>query len=99
MTLVADLVEPQVVRRWTNTETFTLGEEDVDAGRVILLVCGPRAVTALVGGKSLETVEMSSTPDGLQWSCTCSDDKQRQGCRHFVAVALETWRQSSASMR
>ncbi len=99
MMQVADLVEPQTVRRWTKAEVFTQGEEDVEAGRVILLVFGPRSVTALVGGKRSETVEMSTTADGLQWSCTCSADKQRLGCRHFVAVALETWRQSSASRR
>lgn len=99
MAPVAELVEPGTIRQWTMADVFAQGEDDVDAGRVILLVFGPRSVTALVGGTRSETVEMSSSQDGLQWSCTCSDGKVREGCRHFVAVALEIWRQSSLSRR
>ncbi len=99
MALVAELVDPETVRQWTSTDVFEQGQDDDDAGRVILLVSGSRSVTALVGGTRSETVEMSSTPDGLQWSCTCSDGRDHAGCRHFVAVALEIWRHSSVSRR
>jgi len=99
MVLVTELVEPQTIRQWTGAEVFAQGQEDQDARRVILLAYSPRSVTALVGGTRSETVELSSTPDGLHWSCTCSGSKEQAGCRHFVAVALETWRQSPASRR
>jgi uncharacterized Zn finger protein len=99
MALVVELVEPQTIRQWTEAEVFAQGKEDAEAGRVILLVSGSRSVTAMVGGTRSETVELSATPDGLEWSCTCSDGKDRAGCRHFVAVAFETWRRSSTSRR
>ena len=92
MPRVADLVEPQTIRTWTPAYAFEQGVQDAEAGRVTLMACEPQAVTAFVGGKTCETVELQCTAGALEWSCSCSSQAICLPCRHFVAVALEVSR-------
>ena len=69
------------------------GREIAATGGVELVKRGPLRVIAQVTGTQTHTVELLSTPSGLEWSCTCGDAKERSFCRHCVAAALENrWR-------
>jgi uncharacterized Zn finger protein len=90
MTTRADFVELNMIRDWTDPDTFDIGTRDAEAGRVTMLVVGPVGVTAIVGGTTAETVELCATLEGLRWTCTCNADTTAPACRHVVATAVET---------
>lgn len=107
MPSVADLVEPDVVRRMVEPAAFARGEADADGGLVTLTTFGPLAVTAEVRAseadtpeaEAVDTVTLRSTRRGLEWSCTCAEGRAGVFCRHAVAVALETWRKAPKRRR
>ena len=56
----------------------------------MLVLAGTLAVAASAQAGGWATVELSSTPQGLQWRCSCSRRVNRF-CKHCVAVAVATW--------
>jgi uncharacterized Zn finger protein len=90
---VADLIDDTLVRRLASPSDLRGGREIAATGGVHLVKRDPLRVIARVTGARTHTVELISTPSGLEWTCTCGDTKERSFCRHCVAAALENrWR-------
>jgi uncharacterized Zn finger protein len=95
MSSVADLVEPEHLRRLATPSNLRLGEEIARQGGVELLEFGPSKVTAKVGGGQRRSVELDATPQGLAWKCTCAT-RPDLFCKHCVALAIVAWEEAPA---
>jgi uncharacterized Zn finger protein len=92
-TSVADLVDDTLVQRLASPSDLRSGREIAATGGVDFVKRGPLRVIARVTGAQTRTVELTSTPSGLEWSCTCLGTKQHSFCKHCVATALQNrWR-------
>lgn len=95
MTTVADLVREPALRRLADQATVALGTRLAARGGVWLDVYNPLRVTATVEDADGEQVELSASPSGLRWTCTCPDGASGVFCAHAVATAVETWRRAA----
>lgn len=92
-TPVADLIDDTLVGRLASPADLRRGREIAATGGVDFIKRGPLRVIARVGGAQTRTVELISTPSGLEWSCSCLGTKRHVFCKHCVAAALENrWR-------
>jgi uncharacterized Zn finger protein len=90
---VADLADDTLVRRLASPSDLRGGREIAATGGVEFVKRGPLRVIARVTGGQTRTVELTATPTGLEWSCSCLGEKQHSFCKHCVAAALENrWR-------
>jgi uncharacterized Zn finger protein len=97
MASVADLVEDSALRHLANPQAYDDGHRDAEAGSVKLDAFGPLQITADVADDDgVWKVVLRSGSEGLVWSCTCPAGRQYAFCRHCVATAIMTWRQSPA---
>jgi uncharacterized Zn finger protein len=100
MPSVADLVGEQRLERLADPEALRQGTALAAQDRVHLEAFGPLRVTARVDdGDGGHQVELRSSGDGLQWSCTCPDGQGGAFCRHAVAAARVTWRRAPRRRR
>jgi uncharacterized Zn finger protein len=95
MSSVADLVDPDHLRRLATRSNLRLGEEIVRQGGVELIEFGPSKVVARVGGGQRRKAELDSTPQGLAWRCSCTS-RRELFCKHCVALAIVTWEEAPA---
>jgi uncharacterized Zn finger protein len=93
MSAVADLVEPDHLRHLATPANLRLGEEIARAEGVEILSYGPCEVVARVGNGQRRRVELSSTPQGLAWRCTCTK-RADLFCKHCVAAAIVVWEEA-----
>jgi len=97
MPSVADLGEPSTLTARIAPANLRLGQEIADRGDVELIEFGALRVVAKVGGTAASgqrrTVELVSTPNGLEWSCTCTRNRSLF-CKHCVATALTAWQKA-----
>ena len=97
MPSVSDLVEPSTLTVRIAPANLRLGREIADRGDVELIEFGPLRVMARVGGTAASgqrrTVELVSTPNGLEWSCTCTRNRSLF-CKHCVATVLIAWQKA-----
>jgi uncharacterized Zn finger protein len=100
MPSIADLVEEERRERLADPDTLRQGADLAAQDHVHLEAFGPLQVTARVedtGG--VHRVELRSTGDGLEWSCTCPDAQGGAFCRHAVAAARVTWQRAPKRRR
>jgi uncharacterized Zn finger protein len=90
MSSVADLVEPDHLRRLATPANLRLGEEIARGGGVELIEYGPCEVAARVADGQRRRVTLSSTPQGLAWRCSCTK-RPELFCKHCVAAAIVVW--------
>jgi uncharacterized Zn finger protein len=90
---VADLVEPDHLRRLATPANFRLGEEIARMGGVEFMEFGPCKIVAKVRNGQRRSVELDSTPQGLAWTCTCSK-RADLFCKHCIAVAIVAWEEA-----
>lgn len=97
MDSVADLVEPVKVKVRARPADYKAGEAIARAGGVVLEELNPIKASATVLGPGMNVphhTHLASDPQiGLQWSCTCTNDKTLF-CKHLVATALMAWQKS-----
>jgi len=92
MPSVADLVEESRLRELVGDEaTLSRGRELASEGAAEFREFGPVRVVATVRDDRVQTVLMTSGPEGLGWSCSCGAERF---CVHATAAAIETWRRS-----
>jgi uncharacterized Zn finger protein len=91
MASVADLVEPELLRERAGEYLQRAGEVLRESGRVRIVEFAPMRVTAAVDDGGIRSVELESTPGGLQASCSCGAPSADGLCPHAVATAIETW--------
>ena len=83
-TSVADLIDDTLVRRLASPSDLRAGREIAATGGVDLVKRGPlRVIARVTGTRQTHTVELISTPSGLEWSCTL---RRHEGA--FVLQAL-----------
>ncbi len=94
MDSVADLVEPVKLEVRASVDNYKKGKEIVDANGVMIESSNPLKVTAKVTpvGGEIQHTQLASVPGGLQWECTCNN--QREFCAHVVATAMVAWDKS-----
>ena len=90
MSSVVDLVEPTHLHHLATPANLRLGREIAAAGGVEVVEFGTCRVTARVSNGQRRSVELSSTPQGLEWRCTCTK-RPDLFCKHCVVVAVATW--------
>jgi len=90
MSSVVDLVEPGHLAHLATPANLRLGREIAARSGVEILDFGTCRVTARVSNGQRRRVELSSTPQGLEWRCTCTK-RPDLFCKHCVAVAVATW--------
>ena len=93
MSSVVDLIEPDHLNHLATPANLRLGREIASQGGVEFLDFGTCRVAARVSNGQRRSVELSSTPQGLEWRCSCT----RQAglfCKHCVAVAVATWEEA-----
>ena len=93
MSSIVDLVEPTHLDHLATPANLRLGRAIAAEGGVEILDFGTCRVTARVSNGQRRTVELSSTPQGLQWRCTCSR-RADLFCKHCVAVAVAAWEEA-----
>ena len=87
---VADLVEPVRLQQLATPANYRMGQRIAASGAVELDEFGPLKVTARTTSGTPRRIELTSTPEGLEFRCTCSAHIARP-CKHVVAVGLTTW--------
>lgn len=87
MQTVARLVEPAKLQARASVDDFKQGQAIVAGSGVMLELTNPLKVTAKVTspGGTIQHTELTSTPKGLYWKCTCQSPAF---CSHLVATAL-----------
>ncbi len=93
MSSVVDLVEPDHLAQLASPANLRLGRDIAGQGGVKILEFGTCRVTARVSNGQRRTVELSSTPQGLEWRCTCTR-RADLFCKHCVALAVATWEEA-----
>jgi uncharacterized Zn finger protein len=96
MSAVADLVEPDHLRRLATAANLRLGEAIAQAGGVEIVELGPCVVVARVDNGQRRRVELASSPQGLAWRCTCTK-RPDLFCKHCVAAAIVLWEEAPAT--
>lgn len=93
MSSVVDLVEPDHLSHLATPANLRLGRDIAGQGGVEFLEFGTCRVAARVSNGQRRSVELSSTPQGLEWRCSCT---RQTGvfCKHCVAVAVATWEEA-----
>jgi uncharacterized Zn finger protein len=90
MRSIADNLSLDSIKNFATASNYRLGQQIVIEGKIDFIRFGPLYIVAKVsstGKSSTRTVEMSSTPNGLVYKCTCST-KLKWFCKHCVAVGL-----------
>jgi uncharacterized Zn finger protein len=90
MPTIFELVSPPALESLSTPSEFKLGREIVRNEGVELEEFGPQRVVAHATGGQRRLVELRATPDGLDYTCSCSS-KLEKPCKHVVAVGLVTW--------
>jgi uncharacterized Zn finger protein len=95
MPSVADLVEAASFEELAGADERAAGWELADRGAVRLVAFEPIRVTAEVAdGEPWPRVELATSGDQLDWSCSCHAGPPVGACRHVVAAGLEAWRRA-----
>jgi uncharacterized Zn finger protein len=95
---VADLVEPVRLQQLATPANYRMGQGIAASGAVELDEFGPLKVTARATSGTPRRIELTSTPEGLEFRCTCSAHIARP-CKHVVAVGLTTWEKAPKPRR
>ena len=90
---VAELASIEALRKLSPPEAYDTGVELSDDDRVLLEELHADRVTASIRGDRSARAEIRVVDGTLQWSCTCGEAEPSM-CRHVVAAAVETWRQT-----
>ena len=93
MSSVVDLVEPTHLDHLATPANLRLGRAIAAEGSVEILEFGTCRVTAHVSNGQRRSVELNSTPQGLEWRCTCTK-RPDLFCKHCVAAAVATWEEA-----
>ena len=93
MPSVSELIDVEALRKLAPPEAYDWGVEASDRGDVALESLEQLRVAGRVEDEPPRDVELRNEDDTLQWSCTCGEADPSL-CRHGVAVAVETWRQT-----
>jgi uncharacterized Zn finger protein len=93
MSSVVDLVESTHLDQLATPANLKLGREIAGQGGVEIVEFGTCRVTARVSNGQRRSVELNSTPQGLEWRCTCTK-RPDLFCKHCVAVAVATWEEA-----
>jgi hypothetical protein len=72
MSSVVDLVEPTHLDHLATPANLRLGRAIAGQGGVEIVEFGTCRVTARVSNGQRRSVELNSTPQGLEWHCTCT---------------------------
>ena len=88
MKTLTDYLNNEAIQRLAIPSNYRLGKEiaDKDGVEMIALNVGYAKAKVSLTGLQNRTVELISTNEGLQWTCTCS--KKGNFCKHCVAVGL-----------
>jgi uncharacterized Zn finger protein len=100
MDSIADLVEESAMRKLATPSNFRLGKQIADANGVEFVEYEPLKVVAKVAmpGILKRTVTFTSTKEGLQYKCSCSN-KPNHFCKHCVATGLVIWEKAPKSKK
>ncbi len=83
------LISNEQLTELASRSNFRYGQEILKNGKIIIKKSNTFNLIAEVQSKNKNsrTVELSSTPKGFRWKCTCTGRKDLF-CNHCVAVGL-----------
>lgn len=83
------LISLEQLSELASRSNFRYGQEIFKNGKIVLKKSNTFNVIAEVQskGKNSRTVELTSTPKGFRWKCSCTGRKDLF-CNHCVAVGL-----------
>jgi uncharacterized Zn finger protein len=84
---VQELARPDALRALATPSDFQLGEEIAANGMVEVEDSTDHRVVAHATGGQRRLVELRSSEEGLDYTCTCSS-KLDKPCKHIVAVGI-----------
>jgi uncharacterized Zn finger protein len=89
---IANILHRDTIAALVGTKVFERGEACFEAGRVLRVeVSGGElrgSVRPEVPGRPIYAVRIWIREEGLAYECSCPMGKQRQFCKHTVAIAL-----------
>lgn len=93
--LLTKCLNVDTIRQIASPSNFKYGQAIFDQGGIELVGINKYVAQGWVGGISYEGTKVgrrkttiASTPEGLEWSCSCNSKDRPVFCKHCVALAL-----------